>query len=115
MASIVASIQEGGVTVVSDGSYFEEYGIGAAGWTIETSNQSGQCHVATPKPGPPAIQSSYQSELVEILIAVCQINRICRLHQIPSGNVKLFCNGEGAVNITNETFTITHNSHKMMT
>ena len=42
MENIINSIQEGEMLAVSDGLFFEEYGIGAAGWIIETSDQSYQ-------------------------------------------------------------------------
>ena len=108
--NLVHSIQHSSITVVSDGSYYKEHRIGAAGWIMENEEGSCQCYGSTPTPGTPNIQSSYRSELTGILAAVCHVNQICNQNGITSGSATLYCDGEGAIQAAAETHKITHNN-----
>ena len=107
---LINSLQHSSVTVVSDGSYYKEHEIGAAGWIIENAEGTGQCHGTTPTPGPSSSQSSYRSELTGILASVCHVNQICQEQNIINGSASLYCDGEGAVKAAEEKYEITHNN-----
>ena len=78
---------------VSDGSYSERDGIGAAAWIIEsecgTQHYTGTCIV----PGPASLQSAYRSELVGQLAIIERIHRLVKEYDIKEGAGIIACDG----------------------
>ena len=86
-------IRTGKAIAVSDGSYKETKGKGAAGWTIVC--ESGRCRIrgTSISPGIKEIQNSYRAEILGLLAIVTYLTEFCSKYNIRSGGLILGCDG----------------------
>lgn len=96
--------------IVSDGSYYREHNIGAAGWVIDDGERvllRGRSRV----PGGGKIHSSYRSELYGLLCGVLHTAKIFQYEDI-TGTIDLACDGEGATKAINRRYDISDPARK---
>ena len=102
--AIAQSIREGSARAVSDGSYYEQYKIGASAFVIsafphdegKTDNNT-QLWGKNWVPGNPSIQSAYRSELAGIIGVLSTLEFIVNHFHIETGSITLALDGESAL------------------
>lgn len=106
MGQLKHSIEQGNITVVSDGSFYQQHQLGAAAWIIECNSTKLRVTGCCICPGNPMDQCSYRSELIGILGYIQHVNLLCHTYNIQQGIVHSGCDGKGAVMTCNITFDI---------
>ena len=91
---------------VSDGSFFETYGVGAAAWTIVTSSYKHIISGSSISPGDNKIQSSFRSEMVGILAIIDLINSVCLDFNITDGTLTIYCDSKSVISVMNNWMTV---------
>ena len=96
-SAIVQAILDGTATMVSDGSYKEDKGIGAAASILCTEDTSASIEISSLSPGETHMQSSYRSEILGILGGLQVLTNLCNKHDIKEGHCNIVCDGKGAL------------------
>jgi hypothetical protein len=109
---VIQAIQQGTARAVSDGSYVESEGIGAAGWIVEGTREGNQIRGQQETPGSAASQCSHRSEMWGMVGIILTVNAICKEYNITRGAVTAKCDGEGTINCVKYFHPITKNSRK---
>ena len=91
MSDIVRALEIGEAIGVSDGSYSEKNGKGAAAWIITNPNKTTYVTASAISPGVNKIQSAYRSELIGILALLEELKAICNHWNIKKGRCSIFC------------------------
>jgi hypothetical protein len=91
------NIRNGTLRLVSDGSYDPNLHLGTAAWVIESLDKQLQITGSLITPGEAEIQCSHRSELSGLLGGIQYINERCRQFKIHQGDVRMGCDGEGAI------------------
>jgi hypothetical protein len=92
---IAADIQGEQGMVVSDGSFKENRGTAAV--VIEGTNSKARILADVVVPGDGSYQCAFRSEAAGILAAMQLVNAVARYTGIPSGKVKMCCDGKSAL------------------
>ena len=111
-ASLALAMSQGQAIVVSDGSFYQSYQAGGAGWYIETIDRSYLTWSNCIAPGAATAQSSPRSELTGILGSIMHCNYICSRFGIQDGKITLFCDNEGSIKSLRSLHTIIKNSRR---
>jgi hypothetical protein len=91
------NISNGTLRLVSDGSYNPKLHLGTASWVVESLDKQLQITGNLIMPGEAEIQCSHRSELSGLLGGIQYINKSCKILNIHQGDVRMGCNGEGAI------------------
>jgi hypothetical protein len=92
------NIYNGTLRLVSDdGSYNPNLHLGTASWVVESLDKQLQITGNLITPGEADIQCSHRSELSGLLGGIQYINKSCKRLNIHQGDIRMGCDGEGAI------------------
>ena len=97
---------------MSDGSYFTKQRTGTAAWLIDINNEKIITKGHHQCPGSAKDQSAYRSELFGILGGMTQLMSKINFNQNLTGQVKIYCDGKGAIEAISNNYSIAKTSRK---
>ena len=101
MPLILDAIRNNTLHVVSDGSYFPEDHVGAAGWVMQTHSGTARISGSQVTPGTKLQQNACRSEIAGIYYAMLHLYQYCQLGNITSGSILIHCDGLSAIQAIN--------------
>lgn len=102
---ILHAISTGTLRIVSDGSYDPITNTGTAAWIMEDESALHQLSGSVSVPGDKTSQNSHRSELTGILGGIIHVSNLCHQYGITSGNIQMGCDGKGAVDTSNDSYS----------
>lgn len=108
---LIRAIRNKTLRIISDGSFFKEYKIGAAAWYIDDGEEillRGRARV----PGNSQDQNPYRSELYGILGGILHVLFSLRTYEEVPGAITLGCDGLGALKAIQNKYGISDPNRK---